>query len=133
MCSQIAIEKLFTGGNKSLSAYPVRAVYCKQERNKIAVEVLISVAKRHLHHAVDRNRAKRQLREAYRKNKHILLDALEGKTLSAEPNITNNEPSSDPFPMALSLAFIWLADDLHSSAEVEEKVINLLQRIAEQL
>ena len=28
---------------------------------------------------------------------------------------------------ALSLAFIWLADDLHSSSEVEKKVVNLMK------
>ena len=65
--------------------------------------------------AVKRNRVKRQVREAYRKNKSLLTDALEAKGKK------------------LAVAFIWLDDELHASSEVEEKVKKLLQLIAERI
>ena len=43
---------------------------------KTPAKILISVPKRKFKHAVDRNKIKRQIREGYRKNKHILLDEL---------------------------------------------------------
>ena len=78
------------------------------------VKVLLSVPKRKLRHAVDRNRAKRQLREAYRLNKTALLEAL-------------------PQKQGLHLAFMWLSDKPVESAFVTKKVVNLLHRAAEQL
>jgi ribonuclease P protein component len=78
------------------------------------VKVLLSVPKRKLRHAVDRNRAKRQLREAYRLNKAILMEALQPK-------------------QGLHIAFMWLSDKPIESTVVEKKLINLLQRVGEQL
>jgi len=77
------------------------------------VEVLVSVSKRRVRHAVDRNRVKRLIREAYRLNKHILWDALKERHMA--------------------LAFLWNSDELMSFDVVERKVRNLLQRISEQL
>lgn len=75
--SRILIERLFTGGSKSLPAFPLRIVYMPVEgENLPAATILISVPKKRFKRAVKRNRVKRQIREAYRKNKHILLDAL---------------------------------------------------------
>ena len=71
------------------------------------VSVLISVSKRHFKHAVARNRVKRQIREAYRKNKHILNDVLE---------------SSD---IRVNVAFLWLADRIYSSEDVESSLKRL--------
>ena len=65
--------------------------------------------------AVKRNLVKRQVREAYRKNKHLLLDALASRN------------------KRLIIAFIWLDNHIHSSAEVEEKVKKLLFHIVERL
>ena len=78
------------------------------------VKVLLSVPKRKLRHAVDRNRAKRQLRETYRLNKPTLVGALSEK-------------------QALHLAFMWLSDKPVDTKVIEKKVINLLLRIGEQL
>lgn len=49
-----------------------------------AVQVVIVAPKRKLHHAVDRNRAKRLMRECWRQRKGVLLEMMErqGKTLA---------------------------------------------------
>ena len=113
--SRILIERLFTGGSKSLPAFPLRIVYMPVEgENLPAATILISVPKKRFKRAVKRNRVKRQVREAYRKNKHILL-ALKDSGRK------------------IAIAFIWLDNELHESADVEAKVVKLLQLTAERL
>ena len=115
LCLRNDIDALFSAGAKALTAYPLRVVY-REENHKEGpkVKVLLSVPKRKLRHAVDRNRAKRQLREAYRLNKPTLLETLGDK-------------------QGLHLAFMWLSDKPVDSKVIEKKVINLLHRISEQL
>lgn len=68
--SQKTIERLFEKGT-SITAFPLRVVYLKIEgRNQVGV----SVSKRNFKKAVDRNRIKRLMREAYRLNKKMLID-----------------------------------------------------------
>ena len=72
MNSKILIEKLFSGGSKSLSAFPLRIVYMLvEDENLPTASLLISVPKKRFKRAVKRNRVKRQIREAYRKNKFM--------------------------------------------------------------
>lgn len=82
----------------------------RQDRQE-PVEVLISVPKKKLHHAVDRNRVKRQIREAYRLQKHLLTVII-------------------PQEQTVDVAFVWLSDKLLPSAEVNSRMKNLLERIA---
>lgn len=111
------IGQLFESGSKSMSAFPLRVVYMPTEKTEGSpdVSILVSVPKRHFKHAVKRNRVKRQVREAYRLNKHILLQALADK------------------PHGIAIAFIWLDKELHSTKEVAYKVKNLLGRIADKV
>jgi ribonuclease P protein component len=73
--------------------------------------VLISVPKKRFHHAVDRNRVKRQIREAYRRHKSLIVDQV-------------------PPSQMLVIAFVWLSDQLQPSTIVDSRVKNLLERIA---
>jgi ribonuclease P protein component len=76
--------------------------------------MLISVPKKHFHHAVDRNRVKRQVREAWRHHKQLLAEAL----------------ASDK---QLLIAFVWLSDTFLSTQEVEERVTGIVKRLQEKL
>ena len=72
MVSNLLIEALFeNGSSQSVSAFPLRAVYQTIERREghAPVQILISVPKKRFKHAVDRNRVKRQIREAYRRHR----------------------------------------------------------------
>lgn len=68
LCLKTEIDALFTAGSRSMSVYPLRVTYrmLPYAGSGPQAKVLLSVSKRHFKHAVDRNRAKRQLREAYR-------------------------------------------------------------------
>lgn len=116
LCSKKRIEGLFASG-RSLSAFPVRVVYqplapeAETDGFVPDVQVLVSVSKRHFKHAVDRNRLKRLIREAYRLNKHLLLTPLQGRRLS--------------------VAFIWMSGEKADFHTVEARMKNLLQRIVE--
>lgn len=111
LCSKKAIDALFAGtDSKSLSAYPIRAVFRNTE--EAGFRILVSVSKRRFKHAVDRNRVKRQLREAYRLNKHLLLG---GETQAT----------------GMDIAFIWLTDKHQPTKLITTKMLSLLGKIAQ--
>ena len=117
MVSQRLIDDLFAGGSsRSVAAFPLRAVYKLRERNDHdePLQMLISVPKKHFHHAVDRNRVKRQVREAWRHHKQLLVEAL----------------ASDK---QLLVAFVWLSDSFLSTQDVEERVTGIVKRLQEKL
>ena len=99
--------------------FPLRVVYMPlaPEENTADVSILISVPKKRFKHAVKRNLVKRQVREAYRQNKYILLDVLKAK----ESNFK------------MILAFIWLDNKIYPAKLVEQKVKKLLTHIAENI
>lgn len=71
LCSKRLISLLFSKGS-SFNLYPLRFVYhTPEESTDASTQLVISVSKRHFKRAVDRNRLKRQIREAYRLNKHL--------------------------------------------------------------
>ena len=117
--SRIQIERLFSAKDtRAVTAYPLRISYREEARHgsDAPVQVLFSVSKRHFKHAVKRNRVKRQIREAYRLNKHLLHEALEQKK-----------------DMAVAMAFIWQSDELAETALITEKMQSLLSRMAEKI
>lgn len=109
------IEKLFAGGSRSFSIFPLRVVWLPVEELNVQASLLVSVSKRRFKRAVKRNRVKRQIREAYRLNKQPLLEALAEKDLR------------------LALAFIYLSDELTDSAVIAEKMKIALVRIVEKV
>lgn len=76
--SRKLIEELFDRG-KSINVFPVRILYIfsnLEADEKSLLQVGVSVSKRNFKRAVDRNRVKRLLREAYRLQKKELLELL---------------------------------------------------------
>jgi ribonuclease P protein component len=109
------IEALFSAGSKSVNIFPIRAVYrLEKGESDQKVKVLVSVSKRRLRHAVDRNRSKRQMREAYRLQKQILWDVV-------------------PDGYSLHVGFIWLPSQLIKSPLIHRTIKNLMLRIGENI
>ena len=114
--SKIVIEKMFAGGSsRSFSVFPLRVVYMPVDSLEASASILVTVPKKRFKRAVKRKRVKRQIREAYRKNKGELKQLLTEKE------------------QKLAIAFIYLSDQLTSSVEIEEKVKLLLARMAEKV
>ena len=116
LCSRLLMDRLFQGDNKSVSAYPLRAVFLPVSTDEQkGVSVLISVPKKRFHDAVDRNRVKRQIREAYRKLKHALIEKMEERE------------------QGLLIAFIYVSAQIESTAYIEKRLARLLDKIDEAL
>lgn len=115
ICNETEITRLFEKGESFIS-YPIRVVWIEnnEETTKI-VKVLISVSKKKLRHAVDRNRVKRLVREAYRLNKTAFRNAI------AETG------------KSLSLCFIWLPSDTIDFKKVKRKMTEALVRISQKI
>ena len=112
---------LFAGGkSRSMVAFPLRVVYMVKERENLEpqTQMLVSVPKRCFKRAVKRNRVKRQVREAYRHSRQILIDRLN---------------SRDEFDRSVVMAFIWLDDKLHETDEVSSEVTSLMTRVSEKI
>ena len=105
LCSRKALEQLFEGSNKSILVYPIRTIY--QETEETGIRIMVSVSKRFFKRAVKRNRIKRQLREAYRLNKHLLK----------------------PVSGGINIAFLWTSNELIPTEKVMEKMQNILNKI----
>lgn len=131
--SKLIIDKLFAGGNASTVAFPMRIVYMRVPlREKDGVEdgetkaenvnnteppvsILVSVPKKRFHHATDRNRMKRLIREAYRLNKHLLWETLKDKEYK------------------LAVAFVCITDQLPTFRSVNKSMVKALVHISERL
>ncbi len=100
------IESLFLEG-KTFSKYPIKVFFLPKENIEKNLAAF-AVPKRKFKLAVDRNRVKRQLREAYRLNKHII-----------------EEGNSKKFVML----FLYLAKDKPQYAELEKTMIAHLKKL----
>ncbi|MDT0647252.1 ribonuclease P protein component [Zunongwangia sp. F260] len=73
--SKKLIEILFQKG-KSVKSFPLRLIYLPIENKQhVQFQTGVSVPKRIVKTAVQRNRIKRLMREAYRKNKYLVTNA----------------------------------------------------------
>lgn len=77
--SRKVIGQLFGRQGASFGQYPLRVIYLPMEerRSEYPVQFALSVPKKKFPKAVHRNRIRRQLREAWRLNKHRLYRGLQ--------------------------------------------------------
>ena len=113
LCSKKSIDFLFAKG-KSFYLHPFKIKWAFEDIKMIyPVQILIVVPKRYFKKAHDRNKIKRHIREAYRKNKSILYDSLVAKEKQ------------------LILGIIYNEKDIFSYNIIEEKIILTLQRLTQ--
>ena len=112
--SKKQIDMLFANG-ESFFKYPYKVIYMLDTAEELrSVQVLISVSKRNFKKAVDRNKLKRLMREAYRKNKYILTE------------------SSQKSKKSMLLGLMYTEKTILPYSEIERKIILILQRLNEQ-
>ena len=104
------IENLFAEG-KTFSKFPIKIFFLpKPEIAKTLAA--FAVPKRNFKSAVDRNRVKRQLREAYRANKYI-IEEINGKKFV--------------------LLFMYLGKMKPKYGELEKTMLKLLNKLADKI
>jgi ribonuclease P protein component len=115
LVSKLAFDRLMKNGKRQHDP-PVSAVWTSMSLPTTApVQVAFSVPKRQFPRAVDRNRVKRLMREVYRKNKTIVYPLIQGKGKQ------------------YAILFVYTSNKLPSYAEVNDKICNLLNRLADVL
>ena len=108
------INELF---EKGLNFYinPFKIVYFKTDiESEYPAKVMIAISSRNFKKAVDRNHIKRLVREAYRKNKNILYDAL-------------NDSSKK-----IAFILLYTGKIKISYQDIESKIILILQRLVKE-
>ena len=114
--SQITLEHLFNKGKK-IFEYPYKVFYDFNLGTPLdcELEMAISVPKKRIRKAHNRNRIKRLTREGYRTNKLKLIKEL----------------AQNKQRLSVFLIFVGTADV--NLAQVEEKIIVILNRLQEEL
>ncbi|MDF1673496.1 MAG: ribonuclease P protein component [Vicingaceae bacterium] len=111
--SKKAIEQLFKSG-KTIKAYPLKAIYISKDVvDNCYLNVGVSVPKRNIKLAVNRNLIKRRVREAYRLNNKDLKQALNA----------NNK--------GLDVMLVCHSSQILSYQEIEDKIKVILNRLTE--
>lgn len=108
LLSKSEIERLYSHG-KSFYSYPFKIYLQETLEGSAPVKILITVPKRMYKRAVDRNKIKRLIREAYRKNKNVLIEAL------------NQKP--------LHVMFIYTSKTIEPYCIVEQKLLSAMKKI----
>ena len=110
LCNKKLTNELYLKGDSYTEEF-LRIVYNKTFFSSDFIKVQIVVPKRNIASAVKRNRIKRQIKEAVRKNKYFLIQHLREKEI------------------CLNCAILYQINQQKSSAIIEEKIISLFQRL----
>jgi ribonuclease P protein component len=113
LCLKKDIDRLF-GSGQSFISYPLRIVYLSDTGNSLpasGISTLIGVPKKRIRHAVQRNRVKRLIREAYRLNKNEIL----------------NHCKQDG--IYLQIAFMYVCDEIKPYSEMEKAILKAFTMI----
>lgn len=111
--SKKTIDLLFNKG-KVINAYPIKAIYHNKEVvGAVFINVGVSVPKRNIKLAVNRNLIKRRMREAYRLNNEALKLQLKKQGVGYD------------------VMFIYHSSQILSYQEIESKIKVILTRLTE--
>ncbi len=112
--SKSIIDALYSTG-VATTVYPLRAVFMplKESDKAPTATILISVAKKRFHHAVDRNLVKRRIREAYRLSKQEFCRKLEERGVK------------------IAVAIQYIDTKQNSTHFIRQKMMKLLDKILE--
>lgn len=111
LCSRKLIKELFETG-QVLSSYPVKIIWAETKLfSPFPVQVVISVPKRNIKKAVERNKIKRQIREIYRRNKITWNEYLKNNNVQCSGIFIYMARTSVPFK-ELELAIKGLLERL---------------------
>jgi ribonuclease P protein component len=114
--SQKLLQSVFDNG-AALTSYPLKMLYLALPDADITHSQLgVMVGKKKFKRAVDRNRVKRMIREAYRLNKPFIFNNIEGKYAFLILYIGNDLPTLE----TIEKAMVSLIDKL-KTVEKNEK------------
>lgn len=112
LCGKLRIAALYKDG-KRFVAYPFRVTYQRLDNVETAPQVLVWAPKSLFKHAVDRNRLRRLMREAYRLNAQPLRDYCAGNRCS------------------FLLAFNYMDRELRTQEQIAKSMVKALKRLTE--
>ncbi len=106
LTSEKLIQELFERGS-SFYLFPFKVhVMRNPDRDAPFHQVLIAVSKRNFRKAVERNRIKRRIREAFRLNKHLIAASEK-----------------------LLIAYIYNAKEILTFAQIQERLVKTFNRL----
>ena len=115
LCGKSSTTELFLNG-RSITDDSFRVIFIDQDYSReVYFKSQFIVPKRYVSRAVDRNLIKRQMREALRKNKIMLIDFLQ-KTSKQ-----------------LNFAIIYQISEIQETDLIEEKIKSLIIRLIKKL
>lgn len=114
LCNSKRIETLFSEGERFFE-FPFKALWLEDPKSTVPLKLAISVPKKRVAKATDRNHIKRLVREAFRIQKLQLIDVLNQKNKK------------------VNLMLVYSFTSILSLSDIEDKISVTLRRLADEV